>query len=213
MTNTKSTETITYSFIEDCTSESGEWTGDKAEAVRAGVEAVDAEPHGDDYIYRATETRLDYIVDEDELAQLGAALLDGVPMAAVYSIWCSETGSQYEGPEGGWSPGDEVEGGDDIEAYDCGQIVEVRRGEALVRWASNVSVWVPVKGLRPSGAQPYTDTAVESLRDRAGEAGDEAMVIECERYLAFDGDAGCDAGWESARAAVSKALRYGYAQA
>lgn len=95
------TETITYTAItETCTATYGEWTGPKADAIARAVDELDAEVYGADgngeWTYVAEETGETILVDDDEMAELGAALLSGETMASAYSIWCSTNGRTLE---------------------------------------------------------------------------------------------------------------------
>lgn len=92
---TDSSVTIDWSAVVDCQQVYGEWTGERAEAVRAGAEALDAELTDDGrYRYYADETSTDYLVDDDAVAELGAALLSGHSMSEAYSIWSSGTDAE-----------------------------------------------------------------------------------------------------------------------
>lgn len=83
---------IDYAWMGGCTEEYGTWRGDKATAIAAGADAVDASRDGDVWRYHADEVDADVIVSDDELAELGAALLDGHSTSEVYSIWCAGNG-------------------------------------------------------------------------------------------------------------------------
>jgi len=93
-------ETVTYGFIRDCTGGSGTWVGSRQEALKAAVDALDASPAGDDeWRYYADETSSSWLVEEDDMVRLGAALLSGYDMSECYSLWCSESVAQEEIPE------------------------------------------------------------------------------------------------------------------
>ena len=93
MTTTDTTD-ITFSFLRHNVETSGTWSGDRAAAVDAAVEDLDAvRVEGDVLVYRADETGEYYAIDEDEAAEYGAALLSGRGPAA-YSLWCASTGRE-----------------------------------------------------------------------------------------------------------------------
>ena len=96
-TETTSTTTIRYAAVVDCELTSGYWTGDRAEALARGRAAVSARQESyqtERYTYRADETGSHIEVTGDELARLGAALLDGRTMGEAYSVWCTESGHE-----------------------------------------------------------------------------------------------------------------------
>lgn len=85
--------TIPYTWIDDeCTLRCGTYTGDPERAILRGADALDAESVEDaQYRYHADETGEDYLVDVEDVASLGAALLGGHSMSECYSIWCADT--------------------------------------------------------------------------------------------------------------------------
>lgn len=99
MSTTTATETTTirYAAVIDCALTGGYWTGDRAEALARGRAAVRARQESyqtERYTYRADETGSHIEVTGDELARLGAALLDGRTMSEAYSVWCTESGHE-----------------------------------------------------------------------------------------------------------------------
>lgn len=82
--------TITYAWMDGCAGEAGTWTGDRGEAIARAAEELSATEQDDGrYRYHADEGEADYLVDADDMAELGAALLDGHTMDECYSIWCA----------------------------------------------------------------------------------------------------------------------------
>ena len=83
--------TIDYTTTDETgTHIEGTWTGAADAAIAAAVSALQADEdrHGRGYVYRETCGTL-YRVDSDDLARLGAALLDGHTLDRTYSVWCS----------------------------------------------------------------------------------------------------------------------------
>ena len=59
-------------------------------AIHAAAWRLDAVDIGDgEYAYYAYETRTWWVVSEEDLARLGAALLDGHGTGDDYSLWCA----------------------------------------------------------------------------------------------------------------------------
>lgn len=86
--------TIEYTYVSE---NDGTWTGDRSAAIARGVEALAANECEDGtYIYRASDAEGGdyYVVTADEVAELGAALLDGRSLSEAYSIWCSSAGRE-----------------------------------------------------------------------------------------------------------------------
>lgn len=89
---------IDYAWIDDdCVERYGTWTGDRAVAIRAACEALDAVGLPDGRAaYYASESGSWWAVESDDLAALGAALLDGHTLDEVYSVWCSSSGVEVD---------------------------------------------------------------------------------------------------------------------
>lgn len=86
-------ESIDYVYQgEDLGEHSGAWTGPRAEAIQAAVDALDAEGIDGDYVYHDEASDARWVNTGDDLAKLGAALLDGHSIGASYSLWCAATG-------------------------------------------------------------------------------------------------------------------------
>jgi hypothetical protein len=81
--------------VRGCLYGSGTFGGSFDEALRKGIEALDASPVDDEtYTYLADETGSSYMASSSEVAKLGAALLSGYRYSEAYSIWCSNNGSE-----------------------------------------------------------------------------------------------------------------------
>lgn len=121
--------------------------------INIAIDRINADRHEGGYIYRAEETDLDYTVDADDLAELGRMIAEGEDDA--YSLWCSSYGAELTSL-GGWTVGDDVEGGDTDDDHDTGSIVAVRRDldsreggvEVEVAWDSGVRTWQTSAAIR-----------------------------------------------------------------
>lgn len=88
--------TTTYTYLEDGVQRWGDWDGTREDAFHAGVAAL---PHAlvdkDDRSvqYFAEEVGDDVTVSCEAVIHLGAALLSGVKMNDVYSVWCADYAS------------------------------------------------------------------------------------------------------------------------
>jgi hypothetical protein len=86
---------IRYSVVKDCEVVVGTWEGAFDAALAKGRAAVHANPVAytrDLYTYRADEVGSYWEVKARDLAELGAALLDGHDLSEAYSIWCTANG-------------------------------------------------------------------------------------------------------------------------
>lgn len=88
--------TAVYTYAEGTSAVRGEWPCSRREAVKAAVEALGAEHvEGETWRYHADETASDWLVEEDDLIDLGGGLLAGHTLKSLYSHWCAE----HEGEE------------------------------------------------------------------------------------------------------------------
>lgn len=85
--------TIKYSYVtSDGVEHRGEWSGARDEALRAGVEGLDASVHPDGrWTYWDDATQSYWAVGSDDVVRLGAALLGGRSLVESYSVWCAGT--------------------------------------------------------------------------------------------------------------------------
>lgn len=90
-----STIAVRYSYLDQ---DGGERVStrqgvDQDEAIEAAVEALGA--YSDDeertWIYADDATRSEWRSPRADMLTLGAALLDGHSLSAVYSVWCART--------------------------------------------------------------------------------------------------------------------------
>lgn len=136
MTNT----TIRFSFMDSRSTEcSGEHQCDRTDAIDMAVAALGAEPCPDGrYRYHDAASCADYLSSADDMAVLGAGLLAGVSMSALYSLWCSaHPGEQIveDEPAHDFEPGDRVQGPHpDDPDFDVGSVTEVDGERVTVAW-------------------------------------------------------------------------------
>lgn len=83
--------TAFYTYAKGTAAFSGEWKCSRREAVKAAVEALGAEHvEGETWRYHADETASDWLVEEDDLVDLGGGLMAGHTLKSLYSHWCAE---------------------------------------------------------------------------------------------------------------------------
>ena len=189
-------ESIDYVYQGDDLGEhSGTWTGPRADAVEAAVDALGAEEVDGDYVYDDDASDAKWVNTSDELATLGAALLDGHDMSAAYSLWCAATGgdeyvSQWDAlsadaEERGMDVSEDTivfatnEGGghegwltlNDGVIYVC----EGGQRHALPTSSRTIAAALP---LLPPPTPATSD--IEALMAEAGRAGATEMVTTCE---------------------------------
>lgn len=83
------TATINYRYMDGCSERYGTWTGSVKDAVDIAVLVLDAHQTDTGWCYYAEEIGEDVSVTEEELVQLGAGLLSGRSITALYSLWCA----------------------------------------------------------------------------------------------------------------------------
>jgi hypothetical protein len=88
---------IDYSYLDHSHRERyGTWRGAKDDAIRAAADFLGAREADDGY---TPETGAWYLLSEDDLAELGAAVLCGHGERA-YSLWCAaHPGMECDAPE------------------------------------------------------------------------------------------------------------------
>jgi hypothetical protein len=91
---------IDYSYLDHTNRERcGTWRGEKSDAIRAAADFLGAHKAADGYTYHAPETGAWYLISEEDLAELGAAVLCGHGERA-YSLWCAaHPGMECDAPE------------------------------------------------------------------------------------------------------------------
>jgi len=84
---------IVYEYLRDGAAVTARWAGDRDVAIRAAANALDAQrDRCGHWRYYAEEADEHYLIDPDDMAELGAALLDDHDMSEVYSLWCARSG-------------------------------------------------------------------------------------------------------------------------
>lgn len=88
-----STNEIEYTYLDASRTEcTGVYTGSRETAIAAAAEHLAAYRQGGEYRYIAKDTGETYEVTADELAELGAGLIEE-PNGDCYSLWCTWAGS------------------------------------------------------------------------------------------------------------------------